>query len=175
MRALARQIASGESAALTRLENLHAELYRDLNYQRDTERVRANLVLMRAAFDQLGADAGAGNPNAFAALQQALDTGLRSHVPDSLGIAAAAGHAEALDLLLEYNQHGILFSSAVFALGKPAAKNNEKAVAFLADVLADPKHRALSHAASQGLIPAAQAGNPRARAALDAYAAREPK
>lgn len=176
MRGLAREISAGNQAALTRLETIKVELYRDINHDLEKARSLSNLVLMRAAFDQLGKDAGAGNENAFRALKQALGTeALQSFVSDSLGIAASAGHTEALEILLNYKKWGMLRSSVVFAIAKPASKNNERAVAFLADVLNDPTARSLFDAASRGLVGAALAGNERAKAALETYAARDPK
>jgi hypothetical protein len=173
MRAVAAQIAAGDQSALTRLEEISAELYQDIDYHKEKERLSSNLVLMTAAFDVLGKKAGAGSLAAFEALRQSLGMRhLRSFAPDGLATAAAAGHAEALDILLHYEEHGILLSSAVFALAKPAAKNNEQAVIFLVDTLTNPNHKSLWHGASQGLIAASHAGNPQAKAALAQYASR---
>ncbi|MHA3774810.1 hypothetical protein ACXR0O_25095 [Verrucomicrobiota bacterium sgz303538] len=171
MRSLAAQIASGDKAALNRLETIASELYRDIDYQKDSKRVQSNLMLMLAAFNRLGEDAGKGNEYAFDALKYALGAkNLRSHAPSALGIAAAAGHPQAMEMLLDHDRYGILHSSAVFALGKPASKNYDQAVAFLSEVLANPKDRALWHGAAEGLVGAANVGNARAKAALDSYA-----
>ena len=136
----------------------------------------ANLVLMRAAFIELGERAGKGGTNAFTALKLSLGVPeLRGVVPEALGIAAADGRTEALAMLLNYQQWGILKSSAVFALCAPAEKNNQVAVDFLAGILADPDDRALWQVASQGLVAAANQGNLKAKTALEKYAAASQK
>lgn len=170
MRALAGQIALGDPAAYGRLEEIANELYRDINFETERERVMSNLVLMNAAFDELGAKAGAGNQHAMEALKNATTSPrLRGGAAYALGTAAAAGNKEALDMLLNFEQNGILLSSAVGALEKCGNKNEPRAVALLVSVLNDPKAKPLWHMASQGLVGAARAGNPEAKAALAAY------
>jgi hypothetical protein len=88
-------------------------------------------------------------------------------VPDALGIAAAAGNEQALEMLLHHQDWNILLSSTVFALRAPAEKNNERAVDFLADVIGNPKHRPLWYGASNALQAAAFNGSPKAKAALE--------
>lgn len=172
MRALAKRIANGDKTAFDELSGTAKKLYQDIDFEKERDRAMSNLVLMRAAFTELGGQAGNGNTNAFAALKRALGVAeLRSFAPDALGMAAAAGHAEALNMLLNYRQWGILKSSAVFALWAPAERNNERAVDFLAGILANPEDRALWQGASQGLAAAANQGNLKARAALEKYAA----
>ncbi|MGD0899700.1 MAG: protein kinase, partial [Thermoguttaceae bacterium] len=170
MRALAERIVNGDQAAFDVLRDTAAELYRDIDYRKEEGRVSSNLVLMRAAFNLLGEQAGKGNQKAFEALKRSLGTlHLRSFAPDALGIAAAAGHAESLEMLLHHDKWGILLSSAVFALQKPAEQNNEKAVDFLVGVLENPEHRALWNGVSQHLVAAAASGNQRAKAALEKF------
>lgn len=172
MRALAIRISAGDPSAFAELAATAKTLYRDINYEQEKERVLSNLVLMQSAFNELGERAGQGNTNAFAALKLSLGTKpLKSFAPDALGIAAAAGNEQALDMLLNYQQWGILKSSAVFALCEPARSNNEKAVHFLACVMANPKDQALWHGASEGLVGAAVCGNAEAQTALKKYKA----
>jgi hypothetical protein len=171
MRALAKRIANGDPAAFDELSGTAKKLYQDIDFEKENDRAMSNLVLMRAAFTELGGQAGQGNTNAFTALKRALGVAeLRSFVPNALGIAAAAGHAEALNMLLNYKQWGILKSSAMFALCAPAEKNNAQAVDFLAGILANPADRILWQGASQGLAAAANHGNLKAKTALEKYA-----
>ena len=172
MRALAKRIANGDPAAFGELSDTAKKLYQDIDFEKERDRAMSNLILMRAAFTELGEQAGQGNTNAFAALKRALGVAeLRSFVPNALGIAAADGHAEALAMLLNYKQWGILKSSAMFALCAPAEKNNAQAVDFLSGILANPADRALWQGASQGLAAAATQGNLKAKAALEKHAA----
>jgi hypothetical protein len=172
MLALAKRIAAGDPAAFGELGDTAKKLYQGIDFEKERDRAMSNLVLMRAAFTELGEQAGQGNTNAFAALKRALGVAeLRSFAPDALGIAAAAGRAEALNMLLNYKQWGILKSSAVFALWAPAEKNSEPAVDFLVAVLNEPNDRALWQGASQGLAAAANQGNLKAKTALEKYAA----
>jgi len=86
--------------------------------------------------------------------------------PDALGIAAAVGHAEALQILLHYDQYGILKSSAVFALQASAEKKNPQAVEFYLAILGNPD-RSFWHAAAQALV--ASRDNPKIKAALEKF------
>ncbi|MBI5688277.1 MAG: hypothetical protein HZC54_24660 [Verrucomicrobia bacterium] len=168
MRELATRIVGGDPKAFDELLDTATKLYRSIDYAKERDRVISNLALMRAAYDILGEQAGKDNARAFEALKQSLGRRpLSSFAPDALGIAAALGHAEALQILLHHDQHGILKSSAVFALQAPAEKNNAQAIAFLIAVLDDPSARALWYGASQGLIAARD--NPKVKAALEKY------
>ena len=167
MRILAERIAEGDRSAFDQLRDTAEELYRDIDYDKEQQRVRSNLVLMRAAFDVLGERAASGNERAFEALREALGSAeLRAFVPDALGTAAAAGHAEALEMLLHHKQYGILLSSAVFALQAPAEKGNREAVDFLVGVLGNSAHRPLWQAAARGVAASAASGPQKANAAL---------
>lgn len=152
MRELARRISNGDATAFEELQRITKELYRNINYEKDKERVMSNLARMHEAFDFLGEEAGKGNQPAFEALKRALRApDLASFAPDALGIASAAGKSEALEILLKPDDWGILLSSAVFALQRPAKQKNERAIRFLKDVLKNPENRALWHAANEGL------------------------
>lgn len=155
MRALANRIAQGSPSAFNELRDIAEQLYLGIDYARERSRVMTNLTLMRAAYDVLGEQAAKGNRWAFDALKKSLKIKhLGSFAPDALGIAAAAGRADALDILLEHDKWGILLSSAVFALQKPAAKNNPKAIEFLIAVLNEPRDRPLWLGAAVGLAEA---------------------
>ena len=160
----------GEPGAIDELERIRQKLYANIDYDKEQARVRANVVLMRAAFDVLGNEAGNGNAEAFKALYYATGKSeLRAFTADAFGIAAAQGNEDALEMLLGYKKYGMLLSSVVSAMAKPAEKNHPKAIDFLADVLNDPKQKPLWMTASQGLVMAANLGNQNAIAALDKY------
>lgn len=174
---LADRICQGDTNAVAELIAATDKLYEGINFQRDTRRVMDNLVVVTAAFDIIAQQAGQSNPAAMAALQQcvASPTHVRGFAPYALGKAAAAGNTEALDMLLHYDQFGILESSAVGALVKPASDGNAEAIAFLSRVLDDPQAQALWHEASSGLRAPAAAGNAVAAEAIKRYSARSQK
>ncbi|MBI5686689.1 MAG: hypothetical protein HZC54_16610 [Verrucomicrobia bacterium] len=175
MRALAERIAKGDPAAFDQLCATAEELFRDMDYGREQQRLINNNILMRAAFDVLGESSGKGNATAFDALKKA--TGVRrinGYAAGALGTAAATGHAEALEMLLGFNRWGILKATAVSALEKPAAKNQERAVNFLIRVLADPADQPFWMMARRGLTAAANSGNANAKAALEEIASGKP-
>ncbi|HEY0549677.1 MAG TPA: tetratricopeptide repeat protein, partial [Verrucomicrobiae bacterium] len=176
MRLLATRICEGDDAAFGELRRVAGELYRNINYTREQGRVSSNLFLMRAAFRELGEQAGRSNSQAMAALQSAaFARDLTAHVSDALGLAAAAGNEQALDMLLHHQDWNMLQSSAVFALRAPAEKNNEQAIDFLVAVLGSEGSRPLWHGASEGLKVAAASGNLKAQAALEKYEQAKPK
>lgn len=155
--------------------NILAErLYEDIDYKENRDRVIENLRIMRKVFSPIGEAAGRGDEVAFDALIKATGySKIRSFTADAFGLGAGAGNEKCLEVLLNHKRHGILRSSTVFAL-KYAAENNEPlAIEFLADILMNEKAKALWHGASQGLIRAANEGNPIAIKALDEYAKRE--
>jgi hypothetical protein len=176
MRSVAKRIAAGDGAAYEELSGAARELYRGIDYQKEAARLRMNLFKMKAAFDVLGEEAGKGNSKAMATLKRCLhDPGSRSHLssfaPDALGIAAAAGQEEALDVLLHYDEWGILESSAIFAMAAPASANRERAVEFMVSWLSNPQHHGggMALSATEPLKQAADKGNQQARAALAKY------
>jgi predicted Ser/Thr protein kinase len=173
MRALAERIAfNGDPEAFDELRDTAERLYRDIDYNKEKERIRSNAVLMLAAFNVLGEQAAKGNDKAFQALKTCLGIShLSSFAPKALGVAAAAGHTEALEILLHHDRWGIILSSTVFALQPAAENNNERAVGFLIGVIEDPADRPLWAAASEGLLGAAVNGNAKAKAALEKYKA----
>jgi curli biogenesis system outer membrane secretion channel CsgG len=170
MHTLGLHVAEGRQGAFEELLDIAGKLYQGIDYNKDRNRLIANLKLMHAAYDILGEQTGKGNPRAFDAVKRSLGINhLRSFAPDALGIAAAYGHQESLDMLLHYSRWGMLKSSVVFALRPAAEKNNAQAIDFLVAVLDNPRERALWFGASQGLAAAAIKGNPKAVAALGRY------
>ncbi len=166
--------AKGRLAAIDELAMTAEALYQDIDYEKDHARVANNLVLMRAAFTPIGTLAGKGSQTALDALQYANgNPRLRSFTPDAFGIAAGMGNTEALDVLLNYKEHGFLLSSTVFALRPAAEKNIPEAVNFLVEVMNDPRHKALWRGASKGLVGAAALGNQAAQEALENYSRAE--
>ena len=89
---------------------------------------------------------------------------------EAFGTAAARGHKPSLEVLLHHNEHGILLSSAVFALQKPAVKGDKEAIDFLVNVINNDSDKALWMGASQGLVMAANQGDEGAKMALAKYA-----
>jgi hypothetical protein len=167
---VAQRIGAGDAAAFDELQSISESLYRGIDYKTDQQRVLTNLALMSSSFEALGRGIAAGNEAAFDAVRRSLAVRhLSAFAPRALGIAAAAGHQESLDTLLNYADSKILLSSAVSALRLAAEKNNELAVQFLLRVLEDPSQRPLWHMASEGLRPAAAAGNVEAVTALKTY------
>jgi thiol-disulfide isomerase/thioredoxin len=176
MRSLAQRICSGDKKALDTLRATVVELYRDIDYTTDEDRVQTNYVLVREAFDLLGREAAKGNGPAFDALKASLrETPAGSFAVLGMGIAAAGGHKESLAILLTPDEHQIMLSTAVGALMEPAAANIEPAVDFLIKVIQNPDNRPLYQMASDGLRGAAQKGNVKAKAALDELARALPK
>jgi len=170
MQDVAQRIGAGDAAAFDELQSISESLYRGIDYKTDQQRVLTNLALMSSSFEALGRGIAAGNEAAFDAVRRSLAVRhLSAFAPRALGIAAAAGHQESLDTLLNYADSKILLSSAVSALRLAAEKNNELAVQFLLRVLEDPSQRPLWHMASEGLRPAAAAGNVEAVTALKTY------
>jgi hypothetical protein len=170
MRSLAQRIGEADPAAFDELQEISESLYRNIDYGKEQDRVMTNLALMSSAFDTLGRSIAAGNEASFDAVRRSLSTRhLRAFASKALGIAAAAGHQESLDMLLNYQESGMLLSSAVSALQPVAARTNELAIQFLVRVLDDPSSKALWYLASQGLRPAAAAGHPEAKTAVQKY------
>ena len=176
MRSLAQRICTSDRKAFDTLCATAVELYRDIDYTTDQERVRTNYELVREAFDLLGQEAAKGNGPAFDALKASLhETPVNGFAVLGMGIAAAGGHKESLSILLNPDAHHILLSEAVGALIAPASANIEPAVDFLINVIRNPAYRPLYKMASDGLKGAAQKGNAKAKAALDELIQSQPK
>jgi len=131
-----------------------------------------------AAFRVLGEQAGKGNNNALQALKMCLDRRyfLKGFAPDALGIAAAAGNDESLNLLLHFRDWNILENTAAFALAASAKVNREPAVEFFVTLALDPqsvKHQyyGVGWLVKDVLQTSVTNGNPRAKEALDKFLA----
>jgi ankyrin repeat protein len=182
MRALAKRIADGDDAAFDELANTSQKLYAEIkDYQKEHARVMVLLFRMHAAFDLLGEEAGKGNEKAFQALKKCLGQKSRfqAFAPDALGIAAAGGNKEALDILIHYEDWGMLESSARFAICVPTAANVEPAVDYFANWLLNLKpyerNSGVVDSATNALGSAAAKGSQKAQAALEKFIAAAPK
>jgi RNA polymerase sigma factor (sigma-70 family) len=113
-----------------------------------------------AAFEVVDEAVAKGNPTAIDAVERALQIEeLRGRAARSVGILAAQGNEGAMEILLNYQQYGILQSTAVAALGPAAEKGEPRAVSFLSNVVLDSKQRGLWFMAADGLEKAAGAGS----------------
>jgi len=179
MAALGQRAVSGDLTAIDKIEDEYRRLYKGIDYMegplpgKTMGRSTKNLVLMQAAFDPIGGAAGRGSEQAMEALRYATKKeSIRGFVPHALGIAAASGNQDALDMLVHYGKHGFLESSTIFAL-EPAAKTNiAEAVQFMLDSLADPSDRSIHHVAISALTGAARVGNARAKEAVVGHVSR---
>ena len=131
MERLGRHAAQGDTGAVDKIEDAYNQLYKNIDFQKEMDRARSNLVLMNAAFDKI-AKAVKGDDASDPAFQSLIyATGRPNLAPfttSAFGTAAAAGHQQALDVLLHYKEHGLLLSSAVEGLIPVAANNNKDAV-----------------------------------------------
>jgi hypothetical protein len=178
MRALARRISEGDNAAFNELAAIAKKLYGEIkDYQKERVRVMVLMFRMHTAFDVLGTQAGQGNEKALAALKKCLEQKghLQSFAPDALGIAAAGGNKEALDILLHYERWGILESSANFALCMPAEANVAPAVDYVSNWLLNmnpfQRNGGMMVSATNALGKAAAKGNEKAKETLEKFAA----
>lgn len=177
MRDIAQRIAAGKPEAFDELVQVTSTLYRGIDYKTEHARVMSNLIRMHAAFNTLGEEAGKGNEAAFQALKKSMSVGrLRSFAPDALGIAAAGGNRNALDILVHYHQAGILESTAIFALAKPVEAGVDPAIDFVGSWLAHLNEHGLSGgmvlSTTNALAAAAAKGSQKAQAVLDQFTAR---
>ena len=140
----------------------------------------ALLGRMRIVSNLLGEEAGKGNEHALEALKKSLRDKDRfmSFAPDALAVAAAAGNKAALDILIHYQDWGILDSSAQFALCKPIAANVEPAVDYSAKWLVSLRGSARDGGVvmdtTNALASAAAKGNQTAKEALEKFLAAAP-
>jgi ankyrin repeat protein len=176
MRAIARRICDGDAAAIDDLADRVQELFRSWRQQPEARR-QVNADRVSAAFHALGEEAGRGNNNAIWALKVYLGrTDTKGSAVDALGIAAAAGSEEALNLLLRYRDWNLLENSVAFALAEPAKANKEPAVDFFVNLALDSesvKHNyyGVGWMVKEVLETSATNGNSRAKDALDKFLA----
>ena len=171
---IATAIAQGDPNALQQLDQFaksQSEFYRTNSAGlREDERSSVwsdSFGGIYAAFDSLSNEALKENANAIQAIKQAVHMkSLQGPAITGLGKLAGNGDEEALQVLLNPGQNGLLLSSTVSALGPAADSGNQKAIAALAAVLSDEKNKPLWFMASECLQKAAANGNPVAIAAL---------
>lgn len=175
MRAIAKRICAGDVTAFDELTNVVEEM------SHSDRRIEANRQLnadrLRAASEIIGEAAGKGNDNAFQTLKKCLDDKhLKYFSLDPLG-AAAAGHPEALDILLHCHQKwGILENSVCFALAPAAKANQPSAVDYFVTLALDPEtakrqYYGVAWLVREVLKSAAAQGNQKAKDALEKFAA----
>jgi ankyrin repeat protein len=176
MRAIARQVCSGDLAALDQLADAAEGMHRGA--WKEQARMRLNGDRMHAAFQVMGEEAGKGNTNAIRALKSCLEGNrfLKSYAPDALGIAAAAGNDELLSLLLRFRDWNIPESQAASALAAPAMANKEPAVDFFVTLALDPQgpehnYNGVGWLVKNVLQKSATNGNPKAKDVLEKFLA----
>jgi hypothetical protein len=176
MRAIAKRICAGDVTAFDELTNVVEEM------SHSDRRIEANRQFnadrLRAASEIIGEAAGKGNDNAFQTLKKCLDDKyLKYFSLDPLGVAAAAGNQEALDLLLHcHEKSGILENSVCFALASAAKANQPLAVDYFAALALDPEipkkqFYGVAWLIKEVLESAAAQGNQKAKDALEKFAA----
>ena len=177
MRGLGEKAATGDLKAVDAIEKAATRLYADIDWDaEDDDRLNDNLPLMTAALTPIGkAASGTNSAPAMKALRYAAQKWpfVQGFVPDALGIAAAKGNQEALDMLVDYEKSGFLESSVVFALQGAAEAGKSKAVQFMIDVLKDPGDTAIWHVAESSLTKLSKVGHEGAKAALQEHEKRK--
>jgi hypothetical protein len=167
MNQLGIRASNGESAALEAIKKVRDQLYLNIDYKNDKERVLSNLKLMTAAFRPIGVAAGDGNERALEVLfSVARLKEMQGFVIKAFGIAAARGNQKALEALLNYEQHGWLLSSVVSAMAEPAAVNNPEAVSFLVKITEEDSANTFWYLYALALEKAAYLGNEAAAKAV---------
>jgi ankyrin repeat protein len=181
MQTLGQRICDGNMAAIGDLRDTAKEMANGVDFHHPALQHLLGDRMM-AAFHLLGEQAGKGNDNAFKALKEFLNEKdiLSWFVPDALGIAAAAGNEDALNILIHYRQWGILDSSAYLALQAPAEANRQPAVDAFIALLQDPEaphkqYYGVAWLAKQVATSAAARGDEKAKAALQEFAANQPE
>lgn len=163
MQTLAVRIIDGDPAALDDLAVTADELYQDIDYQKERDRVLKNYNLMRSAFSRLTEAAKTGDDDALNAIYDSLAIPrLKSFAPEALGQLAATGDKLALQLLLDNEKNDILLSTASQALLPAARAQIPEAIDFFIKLRNDPAKRALWSIADDGLMQAAQQGSTQA-------------
>jgi len=178
MRAIAMRICAGDSASFDELAKAAEDLYRGMDGQAPQARRTLNATRMTAAFDVLGEATAKGNDDAFQALKKCLTQkdALKSFAPDALGKSAAAGNGQALDILVNYRQWGMLENTACFALEAAAKANQERAVDVFIALATDPaaskkQYYGVAWMVKEVLQSAASQGNQKAQEALEKFIA----
>jgi hypothetical protein len=167
MNQLGIRASNGESGTLEEIKKMREQLYLNIDYTNDKERVLSNLKLMNAAFRPIGVAAGDGNERALEALfNLARSKDMQGFVIKAFGIAAARGNNRALEALLNYEQYGWLLTSVVSAMAEPAAVNNPEAVSFLVKINEEDSAHTFWYLYALALEKAAYLGNEAAAKAM---------
>jgi hypothetical protein len=167
MNQLGIRASNGESGTLEEIKKMREQLYLNIDYTNDKERVLSNLKLMNAAFRPIGVAAGDGNERALEALfSLARSKDMQGFVIKAFGIAAARGNNRALEALLNYEQYGWLLTSVVSAMAEPAAVNNPEAVSFLVKINEEDSAHTFWYLYALALEKAAYLGNEAAAKAM---------
>jgi ankyrin repeat protein len=177
MSAIAQRICAGDPASFDELVKAANDLYAGVDARKEPARAKLNQTRMGAAFGVLAEAASKDNENAFQALKKCLSQSnafLKGAAPYSLGKAAAAGHAQAMDILVNYQQWGINQISAYFALTAAAKANQEPAVDCFIALASDPaaakkQYYGIAYLVKEVLQSAAAQGNQKAQEALDKF------
>ncbi len=173
MHSLAMKAATGDRTAIDSLQEIYVEAKAE-TYRNDDQSSRTELSQkFRYLFDEIGKSVkqpGESDPAFVALLYASAKDKLTGFAVDGLGTAAAKGHQPSLEVLLNHHDYGILLSSTVFALQKPAEARNQAAIEFLIAVVDDEKKKPLWSAATKGLRVAALEGNSDAQVAIQRYA-----
>ncbi|HEY1489446.1 MAG TPA: ankyrin repeat domain-containing protein, partial [Verrucomicrobiae bacterium] len=179
MQAIAERICGGDAGSFDELVKAADDLYVGVDARKDSARVKLNGTRLGAAFAVLGDATAKGNDNAFQALKKCLNQPnafLKGQAPYSFGEAAAAGHAQSMDILVNHKQWGINQTSAYFALTEAAKANREPAVDSFITLASDPaaakkQYYGIGWLVKEVLQSAASQGNQKAQEALDKFIA----
>ncbi len=169
MASLGHRAAGGDTAAIDEIDALMARITAGLDPVGNRARFTPLSYTGRRAFDVIGNEA-VDNPDALKILVYAnTKERLKRFVPEAYQNAVAAGNEEALNALLQYESSGWPLNDAISALWKAVQAGNPKAIDFIASVLADPGKAKSWNLAANCLKDPANAGNPKAKAAYEAW------
>ncbi|MGV3772966.1 MAG: hypothetical protein ACO1QB_08695 [Verrucomicrobiales bacterium] len=159
------RILQGDRSGLSGLSELSREAHSLLNTNKSTG--FDPFLELRQAFIRLGQAAGAGDLQALNALWRATrDDYLSELAVAGLGEAAALGQEDAMEMLLNPTEFGLLESNTLNALATAAQNLNARAIEAMASFAYQPENSALWNITASGLEPAALAGNDVALEAL---------
>ncbi|SDU08348.1 ABC-type transport system involved in multi-copper enzyme maturation, permease component [Verrucomicrobium sp. GAS474] len=170
MKDLGIRAAWGDLAAVDEMDALLARLSDGIDPAADPKRLENLTNLAWNAAGAIREEARKTPETAFPVLRQ-MNTKerLRRFVPQGYKMAAADGNDEAVETLLRYEKNGWTLPATIDALWEAVQKGNPKAVDFVAAVLADPAKKKFWNQAGNCLKELANAGNPKAKAAYEAW------
>ena len=168
MKALGQRAANGDATAFDEIETILARAVEGIDPKLGANKIRTiRDRLASAAFEVFKTDV-AKNPALLANVDAANRLpALRPCVVEVYGRAAQEGNIAALQALLHYQEHQWELADVVRGLGGAMAKGNAEAIAFAANLPADPSCTPLLlDRASGQLQGAANGGNTAAQAAF---------